>query len=175
MANRIKIQGICCHQDHAGVGSALPDYLQYYRIQLLKEMGVNAYRTSHNPPTPELLDACDSLGMLVLDETRLLNSGAEYGPEWEQLILRDRNHPSIFMWSIGNEEWVIQQSETGKRIAQNQILKQQELDPSRTATYAANVGNVPQGVNEVIPVRGFNYHLKGLVILTVRSTRTSLL
>ncbi|HVU53438.1 MAG TPA: beta-galactosidase GalA [Puia sp.] len=158
----IKIQGVCCHQDHAGVGSALPDYLQYYRIQLLKEMGVNGYRTSHNPPTPELLEACDSLGMLVLDETRLLNSGAEYGAEWEKLILRDRNHPSIFMWSIGNEEWAIQQSNWGKRIAQNQVLKQQELDPSRTSTYAANVGNTWHGVNEVIPVRGFNYNLFGL-------------
>jgi beta-galactosidase len=158
----IKLQGVCCHQDHAGVGSALPDYLQYYRIQLLKEMGVNAYRTSHNPPTPELLDACDSLGMLVLDETRLLNSGAEYGADFEQLILRDRNHPSVFMWSIGNEEWMIQQSVTGKLIAQHQVQRQQELDPYRSSTYAANVGNVFHGVNEVIPVRGFNYNLKGL-------------
>lgn len=158
----IKLQGVCCHQDHAGVGSALPDYLQFYRIQLLKEMGVNAYRTSHNPPTPELLDACDSLGMLVLDETRLLNSGAEYGTEFEQLILRDRNHPSVFMWSIGNEEWMIQQSTTGKLIAQHQVQRQQRLDPYRTSTYAANVGNVFHGVNEVIPVRGFNYNLKGL-------------
>ena len=158
----VKVQGVCCHQDHAGVGSALPDYLQYYRIQLLKEMGVNGYRTSHNPPTPELLDACDSLGMLVLDETRLLNSGAEYGGEFERLILRDRNHPSVFMWSIGNEEWMIQQSNTGKRIAQTQVLRQQELDPYRTCTYAANVGNYFRGVNEVIPVRGFNYNLSGL-------------
>ncbi len=158
----VKVQGVCCHQDHAGVGSALPDYLQYYRIQLLKEMGVNSYRTSHNPPTPELLDACDSLGMLVLDETRLLNSGEEYGAEFERLILRDRNHPSVFMWSIGNEEWMIQQSNTGKRIAQHQILRQQELDPYRTCTYAANIGNYYPGVNEVIPVRGFNYNLFGL-------------
>jgi beta-galactosidase len=158
----IKIQGVCCHQDHAGVGSALPDYLQYYRIRLLKEMGVNAYRTSHNPPTPELLEACDSLGMLVLDETRLLNSGAEYGADWEKQILRDRNHPSVFMWSIGNEEWMIQENNTGKLIARHQLKKQRDLDPSRTATYAANVGNVWHGVNEVIPVRGFNYNLYGL-------------
>ncbi|GGA95576.1 beta-galactosidase GalA [Puia dinghuensis] len=158
----VKIQGVCCHQDHAGVGSALPDYLQYYRIGLLKEMGCNAYRTSHNAPTPELLDACDSLGMLVLDETRLLNSGAEYGADFEQQILRDRNHPSVFMWSIGNEEWVIQYSVTGKLIAQHQIDRQRRLDPSRTCTYAANVGNVWHGVNEVIPVRGFNYNLGGL-------------
>jgi beta-galactosidase len=158
----VKIHGVCCHQDHAGVGSALPDYLQYYRIGLLKEMGVNAYRTSHNAPTPELLDACDSLGMLVLDETRLLNSGAEYGADFEQQILRDRNHPSVFMWSIGNEEWVIQTSTTGKLIAQHQIQRQKELDPYRTCTYAANVGNEWHGVNEVIPVRGFNYNLGGL-------------
>jgi beta-galactosidase len=158
----VKVQGVCCHQDHAGVGSALPDYLQYYRIRLLKEMGVNGYRTSHNPPTPELLDACDSLGMLVLDETRLLNSGVEYGGEFERLILRDRNHPSVFMWSIGNEEYVIQGSNTGRRIARHQVLRQQKLDPTRTCTYAANEGNYFPGVNEVIPVRGFNYNLNGL-------------
>ena len=158
----VKLHGVCCHQDHAGVGSALPDYLQYYRIGLLKEMGVNAYRTSHNAPTPELLDACDSLGMLVLDETRLLNSGAEYGEDFGRQILRDRNHPSIFMWSIGNEEWVIQTSTTGKLIAQTQLARLRVLDPTRTATYAANVGNVFHGVNEVIPVRGFNYNLGGL-------------
>jgi len=159
----IKIQGVCNHQDHAGVGSALPDYLQYYRVKLLKEMGVNAYRTSHNPPTPELLDACDSLGMLVLDETRLLNSSPEYLSQLERLIVRDRNHPSVFMWAIGNEEQGIQRSSIGKRIALSVIAKQKELDPSRTCTYAADLGNVYTGINEVIPVRGFNYHIKSFV------------
>ncbi|HEY6064318.1 MAG TPA: beta-galactosidase GalA [Chitinophagaceae bacterium] len=153
----VKIQGVCCHQDHAGVGSALPDYLQFYRIRLLKNMGVNAYRTSHNPPTPELLDACDSLGMLVLDENRLLNSSPEYINQFERLILRDRNHPSVFMWSIGNEEWMVQGGSTGKRIAQTLLQKQKELDPTRISSYAADNGNTFNGVNEVIPVRGFNY------------------
>lgn len=157
----IKVQGVCCHQDHAGVGVALPDYVQYYRIALLKEMGTNAYRTSHNPPTPELLDACDSLGMIVMDETRLLNSGAEYEEQLRQLILRDRNHPSIFIWSIGNEEFHTQRTNIGRRIAQHNLIVQQELDPSRTSTYAANMPNVYQGVNQVIPVRGFNYNLGG--------------
>ena len=110
----IKIHGVCCHQDHAGVGSALPDALQYYRIKLLKEMGVNAYRTSHNPPTPELLQACDELGMLVLDENRLIGTSTEYMSQFERLILRDRNHPSVFMWSIGNEEGWIQGNDVGK-------------------------------------------------------------
>ncbi len=158
----VKIKGVCDHQDHAGVGSALPDYLQYYRIGLLKQMGANAYRTSHNPPTPELLQACDSLGMLVLDETRLLNSSREYMNQFERLILRDRNHPSVFMWSIGNEEGWIQTNSKGKRIALSLLQKQRELDPTRISTYGADVGNVYEGINEIIPVRGFNYRLSGI-------------
>ena len=153
----IKIYGTNNHQDHAGVGSALPDQLQYYRIGLLKDMGVNAYRTSHHAPTPELLDACDSLGMLVLDEQRLLNSGAEYMDQFTRLLKRDRSRTCVFMWSIGNEEGWIHTNSYGKRIAQTFIAKQQELDPSRTCTYAADVANVFRGVNEVIPVRSFNY------------------
>lgn len=153
----VKIQGTCNHQDFEGVGTALPDYLQYYRVRLLKNMGVNACRTSHNPPTPEFLDACDSLGMLVLDENRLLNSSPEYMSQFERMIVRDRNHPSVFMWSIGNEEGWIQTTTIGKRIAQTLIEKQKELDPSRTCTYAADVPDIFNGVNEVIPVRGFNY------------------
>lgn len=153
----IKIYGTNNHHDHAGVGSAQPDYLHYYRVSLLKNMGVNAYRTSHNAPTPELLDACDSLGMLVMDEQRLLNSGPEYMSQFERLVKRDRNHPSVFMWSIGNEEGWIHTTSHGKRIAQTYIAKQQLLDPTRTCTYAADVANVFNGVNEVIPVRSFNY------------------
>ncbi|HWW38001.1 DUF4982 domain-containing protein, partial [Pedobacter sp.] len=117
----------------------------------------NAYRTSHHAPTPELLEACDSLGMLVMDEQRLLNSSPEYISQFEQLIKRDRNHASVFMWSIGNEEGLIQTNSVGKRIAQTLLAKQKELDPYRTSTYAADLANVFTGVNEVIPVRGFNY------------------
>lgn len=158
----VKIKGVNNHQDFAGVGVAVPDALQYYRIHLLKEMGANAWRTSHSAVAPELLDACDSLGMLVLDENRLTNSGPEYMGQFEQLILRDRNHPSIFLWSIGNEEGDLQQTTTGKRIAQTLLAKQMELDPSRTSTYAADMGNVYHGINEVIPIRGFNYREFGV-------------
>jgi beta-galactosidase len=158
----LKIKGMCNHQDHAGVGSALPDHLQYYRVQLLKEMGVNAYRTTHNAPTPELLDACDSLGMLVMDETRLLNSGKEYLNQLERLVVRDRNHASVFIWSIGNEERFIQRNSVGRRIAQTMLSRLKILDPSRTATFAANTGNVFTGVNEVIPIRGFNYYANNI-------------
>ncbi len=153
----VKLQGTNNHQDHAGIGSALPDYMHYYRISLLKDLGVNAYRASHNAPNIELLDACDSLGMLVIDEQRLLNSSPEYISQFERIILRDRNHASVFLWSIGNEEGWIQSNTHGKRIAQTLLAKQRELDPSRTSTYAADLANVFNGVNEVIPVRGFNY------------------
>lgn len=153
----IKVLGVNCHQDHAGIGSALPDYLQYYRVELLKQMGANAYRTSHHAPIPELLDACDSLGMLVMDEQRLLNSSTEYLNQFERLLKRDRNRTSVFMWSIGNEEGWIQANATGKKIAQTLIAIQQKIDPTRTSTYAADIGNVFTGVNEVIPVRSFNY------------------
>ncbi|GHU59711.1 hypothetical protein FACS189444_5510 [Spirochaetia bacterium] len=148
----IKIHGTNNHQDHAGLGSALPDAMQYYRIRLLKDMGANAYRTSHNAPTPELLDACDSLGMLVLDEQRLLNSSPEYMHQFETLIKRDRNHPSVFLWSIGNEEGWIQTTDVGKRMASTLLAKQKALDPSRTSTYAADLGNMVNGNQQPIQV-----------------------
>ena len=154
---QLKIQGTNNHQDHAGIGSALPDYLQYYRIKLLKEMGSNAYRASHNAPTSELLEACDSLGMLVVDEQRLLNSSPEYIDQFKRLIKRDRNHPSVFLWSIGNEEQNIQGNEYGKKIAQTLLAIQENLDPTRTSTYAADMANDFKGINEIIPIRGFNY------------------
>ena len=124
-------------------------------------MGSNAYRTSHHPPTPELLDACDSLGMLVLDENRLLNSSPQYMHDFEWLLKRDRSRASVFMWSIGNEEGWVQTNSTGRLIAQTLLAKQKELDPSRVSTYAADVANQFTGINEVIPVRGFNYRQAG--------------
>jgi beta-galactosidase len=153
----VKIKGVCNHQDHAGVGSALPDRLQYYRIERLKEMGCNAYRTSHNPPTNELLEACDKLGMLVLDENRLMGSTPELMGQFERLVLRDRNHPSVILWSLGNEEWVIQNTDVGRRIAQSLIVRLKQLDPTRLYTYAANNGNTFNGINSILPIRGFNY------------------
>jgi beta-galactosidase len=153
----VEIKGVCNHQDHAGVGSALPDRLQYYRIERLKEMGCNAYRTSHNPPTNELLEACDKLGMLVLDENRLMGSTPELIGQFERLVLRDRNHPSVILWSLGNEEWIIQNTDIGKRIAQSLIVRLRQLDPTRLYTYAANNGNTFNGINSILPIRGFNY------------------
>jgi beta-galactosidase len=100
----VKLKGTCNHQDHAGVGAAVPDAVQYFRIRTLQEMGCNALRSSHNPPTSELLNAADELGMLVFDETRMMSSNPEGLSQYENLVRRDRNHPSVFMWSMGNEE-----------------------------------------------------------------------
>jgi beta-galactosidase len=150
-----KLKGTCNHQDHAGVGSALPDRLQYYRVERLKEMGSNAYRTSHNPPTPELLDACDRLGMLVMDETRMMSSDPEGLSQLERMIRRDRNHPSVVIWSLGNEE-PAQGSPRGARIVASMKRLARKLDPSRPVTMAMN-GSWGEGVSRVVDVQGFNY------------------
>jgi len=155
-----EIKGTCNHQDAAGVGSALPDALQYFRIAKLKEMGDNAIRTSHNPPTPELLEACDRLGMLVLDENRLLGSDEENLRRWHDQILRDRNHPSVAFWSIANEEFSVQDTPIGVRVAATMQNFLKQLDPTRPSTYAAPVGDDYTGsINSVIEVRGWNYHI----------------
>ncbi len=152
-----EIKGTCNHQDHAGVGSALPDRLQYFRVSRLKDMGDNGIRTSHNPPTPELMEACDHLGMLVMDENRLLGSDAQNLDYLAAQIRRDRNHPSVVIWSLFNEEDT-QTSPTARNIAATMQRVVHELDPTRLCTAAGNVGNVYQGVNSVLDVRGWNYH-----------------
>ncbi|MGH7624999.1 MAG: glycoside hydrolase family 2 TIM barrel-domain containing protein, partial [Gemmatimonadaceae bacterium] len=155
---RVEIKGTCNHQDHAGVGSALPDRLQSYRIERLKAMGANAYRTSHNPPTPELLDACDRLGMMVLDETRMFGSDSEALSQVERLVRRDRNHASVIAWSIANEEQNEQGNARGAAMAAVMKRAVTQLDPSRAVT-AAMDGSWGKGISGVVDVQGFNYHI----------------
>ena len=150
------IQGMCNHQDMAGVGSALPDRLQYYRIERLKQMGANGYRSSHNEPTTELLNACDQLGMLVLDENRRLGTNAELLSELSRQIRRDRNHPSVFMWSLANEE-PLQGTSTGASIIQVMQNLVHSLDSTRLCTAALNSWG--SGFSSVLDVNGFNYQL----------------
>ncbi|HZZ29334.1 MAG TPA: beta-galactosidase GalA [Pirellulales bacterium] len=160
---RYEILGTCNHQDHAGVGSAIPDALQYWRIAKLKEMGANAYRTSHNPPTPELLDACDKLGMLVLDETRRAGADREALGQLQSMIERDKNHPCVFAWSICNEEMrdnVQGDNEVGAPIAKAMQDLAHGLDPSRLCTCAMNSG-YGSGFATVIDIMGFNYPTRG--------------
>jgi len=148
------------HQDHAGVGTALPDALQEFRIRTLKSMGSNAYRSSHHPPTPALLDACDRLGMLVIDETRLMGSSATQLDELERMIKRDRNHPSVVLWSLGNEEWAIEGDIKGARVAATMQAAAQRLDPTRRTTVAVS-GGWGQGISTVVDVMGYNYIAHG--------------
>ena len=156
-----ELYGTCNHQDHAGVGAAIPDALQYYRIAKLKEFGCNAYRTSHNPPTPELLDACDHLGMIVMDESRLLGSDSENLAKWEDQIRRDRNHASVGLWSVANEEFSVQSTPQAGNVARTMQNLVKSLDPTRPVTYAAPQGDTFDGINGVIEVRGWNYHPGG--------------
>ncbi|MEI9959709.1 MAG: glycoside hydrolase family 2 TIM barrel-domain containing protein [Limisphaerales bacterium] len=151
------LKGTCNHQDMAGVGAALPDALQYFRIRKLKEFGDNAYRTSHNPPTPELLEACDRLGMIVMDENRLLGSDSENLRKWDEEIRRDRNHPSVCIWSIANEEFSVQDSPQAANVARTMQAYVKQLDPTRPVIYASPEGDVFDGINGVIEVRGWNY------------------
>jgi beta-galactosidase len=153
------LKGTCNHQDMAGIGAALPDAMQYFRVAKLKEFGCNAYRTSHNPPTPELLEACDRLGMIVMDESRLLGSDAQNMTRWNAQIRRDRNHASVCIWSIANEEFSVQDSPQAANVARTMQDYVHRLDPTRPVTYASPEDDVFLGVNSVIQVRGWNYHV----------------
>ena len=154
----IKLQGTCNHQDHAGVGAAVPDRLQWFRLGVLREMGCNAVRTSHNMPTPEWVEACDRMGMMMMCETRQMSSNPEGMAQLETMIKRYRNSPSIVLWSVGNEEWLLQDAmaEQGARIATSMVRRCHELDPTRVVSAAVN-GTNEKGVTDAFDIVGFNY------------------
>ena len=150
----LKLKGVNLHQDHAGVGAAIPDALQAWRIRQLKKIGCNAYRASHNPMTPALLDVCDREGILVIDENRLTGINEEHLRLLERMIKRDRNHPSVILWSDGNEEWGMENTVQGTRIAASMREYTRLLDPTRHSTIAnAGGGEMIKGLDVV----GFNY------------------
>lgn len=156
----VELKGTNEHQDHAGVGVAVPDGLWDYRIRCLKEVGANAYRCAHNPPAPELLDACDRLGMLVIDENRWMAVTPQLKDPLRRMILRDRNHPSIIAWSIGNEEWAMEGTSTGARVASTLQDYVHTLDTTRPVT-AAISGGWGRGISSVIELMGYNYIAQG--------------
>jgi beta-galactosidase len=155
----LKIQGTCNHQDHAGVGAALPDALQWFRLGVLREMGCNAVRTSHNMPTPEWVYGCDRMGMMMMCETRQMSSSAEGLAQLETMVKLYRNSPSIIIWSIGNEEGQLQSpmAEQGEKIGTAMVRRCHELDPTRVVSAAVN-GDNKQGVSLALDIIGFNYH-----------------
>jgi beta-galactosidase len=154
----LKIKGTCNHHDHAGVGAALPDRLQWYRVGVLKDMGGNAVRTSHNMPTPEWVEACDRLGMMMMCETRPMSSNAEGMAQLELMVKRYRNSPAIILWSMGNEEWALQSTPQGPRVIADMIARTHELDPTRLCTSAVN-GSFDTHFPDALDVMGFNYNL----------------
>ena len=158
---QVKIHGACVHQDFGGVGIALTDNLQYYKIKRLKEMGVNAYRSSHHAPSPVILRACDELGMLVMDETRMFGTSPEAIEQLTSLVERDRNHPSIIIWTIGNEEFSVQNDPLSRPIAEKMSRILKTMDDTRAITYGGNNGGNDVGANVGVEVRGVNYLRNG--------------
>ena len=152
-----KIQGTCNHQDFAGLGVALPDRTHAYKVELLKAMGSNAFRYSHHAMAPELLDACDRLGMVVMNENRKLGDSPEILGQVESLVRRDRNHPSVILWSMCNEEKA-QGSEAGRRMFAAMKAVVEKWDRTRPVS-AAMHGYFGSGISLESDLQGFNYHV----------------
>jgi hypothetical protein len=151
------IKGVCNHQDFAGVGSAVPDRIGRDRVAMMRAMGCDGWRMSHNPPNPELLEECDRQGMMVMDETRRFGKYPEPLSDLETMIRRDRNHPSVVIWSLGNEEMKLQGTKAGADILRETQALAHRLDPSRLCTIAQNHASEKEGSATVGDVVGMNY------------------
>lgn len=153
----VKIYGTCNHQDHGGLGVALPESVIRYRITRLKQMGSNAYRCAHGIVHKALLDECNRQGMLVLDENRSFETSEDCLEQLRTMVRRDRNHPSIIMYSIFNEE-PLQGTRNGALMAQRMIYEIKQLDDSRPITGAMNGGVLEdEGCADKLDVCGINY------------------
>ena len=150
----VKLRGANMHLDHAGVGVAVPDELWRYRISRLQEYGFNAVRTSHNCASVSMLDLCDEMGVLVIDENRQFGVNQEQLRQLRNMIDRDRNHPSVILWSVGNEEWAVEHGEKGVEIARRMSESVHGMDRTRPSTYGNAGGpDLVKGVD----VFGYNY------------------
>jgi beta-galactosidase len=170
---QVKIKGVCNHHDLGCLGAAVNTRALERQLQILKEMGCNGIRTSHNPPAPELLDLCDRMGFIVMDEAfdmwRKKKTDFDYHSDFdawhkrdlEDMVLRDRNHPSVFIWSIGNE--VIEQwdksDSSGAILAKELADIVKGLDPTRPVTSACNdpVPTNPLIRSGALDLIGYNY------------------
>jgi beta-galactosidase len=169
----VKMNGVCLHHDGGCVGAAVPIGIWESRLKKLKEMGCNAIRTSHNPPAPEFLDLCDEMGFLVMDESfdEWKSDKREYGyhicfDEWYEkdlvaMLHRDRNHPSIVLWSVGNEI-PDQKTEEGTKTLQALTEICHREDPTRPVTQAcdniaADGGATTLSFLNALDIVGYNY------------------
>ena len=167
----MKLQGVCNHHDLGALGAAAYPRAIERQLEWLKKMGCNAIRTSHNPPSPVLLDLCDRMGFVVMDETfdmwKMRKTPYDYHLFWDEWherdladhILRDRNHPSVILWSIGNE--IIEQwDSTGTGIAIELAGIVRDIDPTRPVTSGCNNTSADNSISSsgALDVIGFNYH-----------------
>ena len=152
----VKIKGVCAHEDCGLLGKAVPANVHRYKMQLLKQMGANGYRTSHYQQNEAILDALDELGFIVLDEARWFASTEEGIAQLEALVKRDRNRPSVFFWSLSNEEYY-HATEQGGKIAQTLMRVLRRLDGTRPITSAVNRGHTQASVFEELDFIGVNY------------------
>jgi beta-galactosidase len=166
----LKLHGACLHHDLGPLGAAVSRRATERQLQIMKAAGVNAIRTSHNPPSPELLEYADRLGLMVMDEAfdmwripKVPNGYSKYFDEWSErdvrdMARRDRNHPSIIIWSIGNE--IPEQGQPdGWKIAKQLVRYFHEEDPTRPTTSAFNdwVGAIRNHMADQVDIQGFNY------------------
>lgn len=154
----IKIKGVCAHQDCGLTGKAVADNIHRYKIEMIKEMGANGYRTSHYPQTEAIMDALDELGFIVMAETRWFESTEEGKQQLEMLIKRDRNRPSVLFWSVGNEE-PHHITEEGRRICKSLKAFIQKLDNTRYIMSAVSDYPDVATVYDELDAIGINYNL----------------
>ncbi len=154
----VVIKGVCAHQDFGLTGLAVPENIIRYKVQLLKEMGANGFRTTHYPHPEAAMDAFDEQGFLVMDETRWFDSSDEGKRQLEMLIRRDRNRPSVVFWSTGNEE-PGHITETGRRINRTMISVIRKLDRTRPITCAISVQPDQATILSDLDLIGINYNL----------------
>jgi beta-galactosidase len=155
----VKLKGVCIHQDHAGVGVAVPDAIWEYRLRRLKELGVNAIRFSHNAVAPEVMDMVDRMGFVVMDENRNFNPSPDYMKQLEWMVRRDRHRPGVVLWSVFNEE-PEQGTEVGYQMVRRMVAAVKALDDSRPVTAAMNGGYFSEiNVAQAVDVVGANYHV----------------
>lgn len=154
----IKIKGVCGHGDFGLMGKVVPDNIHRYKVRMMKEMGANAYRCSHYPQAETLMDEFDKQGMVVMDETRWFSSAPDCVKQLCTLIKRDRNHPSVIMWSVGNEEpyFITEQGANIARTLRKEVLK---LDKTRAILTANDKKPEICTVYDYSDIVGVNYNL----------------
>jgi len=154
----VKLRGFNAHHCFAGLGTALPDRIHWNTMMAMKKAGFNFYRSSHNPATPERLDVCDQIGMLVWDEVeRKLDSHEVELNLIRETIIRDRNHPSIILWSVENES-PLEGTVYGTSIVKAAAALAHKLDPTRPTTFAANMPVNKNGYGDAVDVVSYNYN-----------------